>query len=128
MKAIWGSVLVGILVLGAGFLALSCKGKSNPAGPGGGGAADFTVNIRGFSGGTSYSPDTITVALGQTIAWHNSDAISHTATGDGVPLFDTGTVASGATSAAIHMNTSGTHTYHCTIHGLGMFGAVIVTP
>src|SRR2546428_13131677 len=106
MKPVWGSVLVGVLVLGAGFLALSCKGKSNPAGPGGG-TANVTINIVADAGSNSFSPNPATVTVGQTVAWHNVAGITHTSTANGVGLWDTGNIANGATSAPIHMNTTG---------------------
>ena len=40
-------------------------------------AAGHTVDIAGFA----FSPGTITVKVGDTITWTNSDAVSHTATG-----------------------------------------------
>jgi len=126
MKSRWIGALT--LVVAIGLVALSCKKDSNPAGPGGGVGADVTINIVGISGSSSYSPSPDTVTVGQTVSWHNIDGITHTATDNGTPIFDTGNVASGGTSTPIQMNTVGSHDYHCTIHGLSMTGTLVVKP
>ena len=96
-------------------LAVACGGY-NPTSPttqnnGGGGGASNTVTIAGFS----YSPNPVTVAVGNSLAFRNTDSVAHTATGDS-GSFDTGVIAPGATSNAITMSTAGDFTYHCQIH------------
>src|SRR6266849_699119 len=110
---IWGGALLVVLTLGVCLLGLSCKGKSNPAGPVG---ADMTIDILGNMGSSSFSPSTATVKVGQTVAWYNTDATTHRPVESGIALWDTQNIAGGATSAAIHMNTAGTFAYHCAIH------------
>ncbi len=88
--------------------------------------ANVTISIVGMNGSNSYSPNPGTVKVGQTVAWRNADAIPHTATAD-AGGFDTGTLAPGATSSAITMNTAGTFPYHCAIHGVTMVGTLTVT-
>ena len=56
-------------------------------------AADHAVSIAG----SSYSPANVTVAVGDTVTWTNSDQISHTATADG-GSFDTGPLGNGASA------------------------------
>ena len=85
---------------------------------------DVAVTIQGNNGSNSYAPNSVSMRVGQTIGWHNADSITHTATQDSGG-FNTGTLAAGATSAAMMMNTAGTFTYHCTIHP-GMVGTVNV--
>jgi plastocyanin len=74
----------------------------------------LTVTIKGGV----YSPNPVTVKVGQTVNWLNSDTIAHTATDPGV--FDIGSIA--PTSAhsdngdGVTFNTVGTFNYHCTIH------------
>ncbi len=110
-----------ILLAGTALLtSCSSSSNSNPAGPGGG--ADKTIDIVGNLSTSSYAPSPDTVLAGQTVAWHNSDAITHTGTGTG---FDTGGVGPGSTSRAFAMTTKGTFTYHCTIHP-GMTGTLVV--
>ena len=124
MKSRWIGAL--ILVLGIGLVALSCK-KSNPMGPGGGVGADVTINITGQMGSNSFSPSPDTVTVGQTVSWHNTDGTTHTSTGDGVSLWDTGNIGPGGTSSPIQMNATGSHGYHCSLHP-AMVGTLFVKP
>lgn len=87
-------------------------------------SADVTIGIQGDRGSQSYSPNPTTMRVGQTVAWHNGDAITHTATADAAG-FNTGSVTAGSTSAPVMMSTAGTFTYHCTIHP-GMIGTITV--
>ncbi len=115
---------LGILAVVAGIAsAMACGGSSSPSSPtvpnptpsggGGSGSADVTITINGMLGAQSYSPNPATVKVGQTVAWKNADAISHTATGSG---FDTGAIGSGQTSAPIKFSTAGSIDYHCSFH------------
>jgi plastocyanin len=76
-------------------------------------------------GSNSYSPNPVTVRVGQTVSWRNGDAVAHTATADG-GAFDTGSIAPGASSSPLAANTAGTFPYHCAIHGFVMTGTLIV--
>jgi plastocyanin len=73
-------------------------------------AADRAVKIDGFA----FSPPRITVAVGDTVTWSNSDAQSHTATADD-GSFDTGTIPGGRSGSAT-FSAAGTFAYHCKIH------------
>lgn len=73
-------------------------------------AANTGVDIAGFA----FAPQTVTVHVGDTVTWSNSDARSHTATADG-GSFDTGTIANG-TSKTVTFSTAGAFGYHCSIH------------
>jgi plastocyanin len=125
------SGLLALMALLAGsVIAYSCGGSSStsptPVGGGGGGGtpANMTITIAGMNGGNSYNPASASVKAGQTVAWHNGDVITHTATGNG---FDTGPVPPGGTSSAIMFSTAGTFGYHCSIHP-SMTGTLVVTP
>ena len=89
-------------------------------------AADVTITNVGMNGSNSYSPNPMTVKVGQTVAWRNADSLIHTATAD-AGGFDTGNIAAGATSSAIAMKTAGSFPYHCAIHGFTMTGTLTVT-
>ena len=73
-----------------------------------------------------FSPDTITVVIGQnnTVVWNNEDTGLHTATSDTSGVFDTGNIAPGA-SAMLTLTTPGTYTYHCIYHAW-MQGTIVV--
>ena len=85
---------------------------------------DVTINIAGNNGAQSYAPNPATARVGQTVAWMNTDSITHTATQD-AGSFQTGNIVAGTTSTPIMMNTAGTFTYHCSIHP-GMVGTLTV--
>ncbi len=61
-----------------------------------------------------FSPDTVTVKVGDSIKWTNSATLQHTATADD-GSFDTGLVDPGQ-GATVTFNNAGTFTYHCTPH------------
>jgi plastocyanin len=103
------SLLVGSLALAAALTLASGVAL----------AADQAVTIADFA----FSPQTVTVTVGDTVTWTNSDQIAHTATaGDG--SWDTGDIAQGQ-SAAITFSTAGTFAYICTPHPT-MTGTVVV--
>jgi plastocyanin len=73
-------------------------------------AADHAVDIAGFA----FSPQTITIAVGDTVTWTNADVQGHTATADD-DSFDTGTIGGNASKSAT-FSAAGTVAYHCKIH------------
>jgi plastocyanin len=82
-------------------------------------AADEDVTIAGFA----FSPETVTVSVGDTVTWTNNDGATHTATADDGE-FDTDNIAGGG-SESVTFDTAGTFAYHCEIHN-SMTGAVVV--
>jgi plastocyanin len=108
------------LGVGCGSSSTSPSGSTSAQGPG----IDFTININGDRGTSSYSPSPLTMRVGQVVNWHNLDSIEHTATLDGT--FDSGKIAAfSAHDDAVTMSKAGTFTYHCTIHP-GMVGTIVV--
>ena len=100
-----GAILAVVAAVGVGSVAL---------------AADHGVAIAGFA----FSPDSITIAVGDMITWTNNDGVGHTATADDAS-FDTGTIAAGSSKSATFA-TAGTFTYHCKIHP-AMAATIVVT-
>ncbi|TMG71349.1 MAG: hypothetical protein E6H81_03905 [Chloroflexi bacterium] len=82
-------------------------------------AATGAVTIQNFS----FSPTPITVRVGDTVRWTNSDPVGHTSTSD-TGIWNTGTLGTGA-SGSFTFTTAGTFAYHCTVHPT-MKGTVIV--
>ena len=74
------------------------------------GAAAGAVTIKNFS----FNPETLSVKVGQTVTWANSDTATHTVTADD-GSFDSGHVATGTTFQQTFTN-AGTFSYHCNIH------------
>lgn len=125
MKATHWSILA-CAVLAAVVAGCGGDDDENPMNPGGG-TPDVTINITGQNGSNSYNPSPDTVTVGQTVAWHNANGTTHTATVAGTGGFNTNNVGAGSTSAAIQMNTVGTFNYQCTIHP-AMTGTLVVKP
>jgi plastocyanin len=61
----------------------------------------------------AFGPADVTVAVGGTVTWTNTDNQAHTATSSG--NFDTGSIAAGA-SASVTFDAPGTFTYICSFH------------
>lgn len=80
-------------------------------------AADRTVTISGFA----YSPDPVTINVGDTVTWTNDDGQAHTATGSG---WNTGDLGNGE-SGSVTFQAAGTFQYMCGIHP-AMRGTVVV--
>lgn len=72
--------------------------------------ATDAVTVKNFT----YMSANLTINVGDTVTWTNTDSAPHTATSDS-PLFDTGTLTTGQ-SASFTFTTPGTFPYHCTIH------------
>jgi plastocyanin len=132
---IGGALLIAATAAGCGGSGSSGSSYSSPTSPtpvpsspapAPSGAVDVTITIVGMNGSNSYAPNPATVKVGQKVAWRNADSLAHTATADGF-AFDTGTIAPGATSNPITMNTAGSFPYHCAIHGFTMTGVLNVT-
>ena len=71
----------------------------------------------------SFSPATLTVAVGTTVTWTNNDNMTHTVTSD-ASGFDSGNITMGSKYSRV-FSAAGTFTYHCTIHPT-MKGTIIV--
>jgi plastocyanin len=119
-------VTAAALAFAAALLAAGCGGSgggTTPASPTSVGTntqTTVTITITGQNGRLAFTPNPATVAAGQLVVFKNNDVVTHHL------ILDDGTmqttdIAPGATSAAVSMGTSGSKTYHCTIHP-GMIG------
>lgn len=115
------------LLLAGALVAAGCGGgggstPTSPSTPSGGGgtAATVTITITGQGGTLAFSPNPATVSPGQLVVFKNNDKeVHHVMLDDGT--VQTPDIAPGATSAPVAMGTSGSKTYHCSIHP-GMVG------
>jgi plastocyanin len=79
-------------------------------------ATVWTVEISGMD----FVPQHLTIAPGDSVKWHNADAVPHQVksgtsyTFDG--KFSTALLGGGVTSAAVVFNTSGEFFYYCSVH------------
>jgi plastocyanin len=76
---------------------------------------------------SAFSPTPLTIAIGTTVTWKNTDSMNHTATADNSSAFkfDTGDIAAGATSGGVTFTQAGTFEYTCTYHP-SMHGKITV--
>ena len=77
------------------------------------------VDITGFA----FSPETLTISVGDTVTWTNKESATHTATADGGE-FDSGNLGNGDTFSHT-FTAAGTYTYYCKIH-TSMTATIIV--
>lgn len=106
------------------LLAAGCSSNSNSGSSGtttttttaaatGSAAAADTIVIQNFA----FSPATLTVAPGATVTVVNKDAVTHTLSSTAATrAFDTGDVASGASTTFHAPAKAGTYSYICLIH------------
>jgi plastocyanin len=76
-----------------------------------------------FLGSRAFVPGDLSVAVGTTVTWTNTDSTSHTSTSD-VPGWNSGIVGSGRTFS-FTFQAPGTFRYHCDVHP-SMVGTVVV--
>jgi len=118
----------GLALLVATLALAGCnKSKSNNpvvSGP----TANVSIVMNAFNmGANAYSPDPVTVSAGTTVIWKNNDSQTHTVTS--TTAGESYNMAIGAGSTGSHLfSSAGTFTYHCTVAGHTMNGAVIVNP
>ena len=90
-----------------------------PVGP----SSSVTIPVGAATlGRGAYTPDDLSVAVGTTVTWMNSDAVAHTSTSD-TPGWDSEIVAPGG-QFSFAFPTAGTFSYHCAIHP-GMIGTIV---
>src|SRR4051794_22410767 len=81
---------------------------------GGGAKAKKAASASVTMGDLFFSPASVTIAVGDTVTWHNTGQAPHNATGDG-GSFSTPTINHGE-SASHTFDSAGTFSYICTIH------------
>ncbi len=123
----WRQYVAAGVVLASALVAGGCGSDSaspTPSSGSGDGSAGSPITV--FITNSVYSPNPLTVRIGQYVNFKNNDNIQHSAT------FDNGTYESGnipplsAHDAPVAMSSAGTFGFHCRLHGEK--GSVVVTP
>lgn len=83
-------------------------------------AAEVQIIISDFA----FSPETLTIKVGDTVEFVNEDAIPHSGAREGKDAFDTEVLNQGQ-SKKITFSKPGEYTYNCSIHP-SMSGKIIV--
>ena len=84
-------------------------------------AATFTVEMKNFA----FDPARRTIALGDSVQWHNGSFSDHTSTANLFNLWHRNVASGGNTSLPVTFSRAGRFAYHCEIHG-SMRGSVKV--
>ncbi len=119
-----------VTLLLAGLYACGGGGASNAysTGPGSTGGTTGSANTTSIViKNIAYHPQFDTVAVGSTVSWANTDAITHTVTSDS-GVFNSGNITAGQTYKRT-FSTAGVFPYHCLYHGspgAGMYGILVV--
>jgi plastocyanin len=97
----------------------ACRGGDAPASPAATSHVDLPRSYR-------FAPAQISVPLGETVTWTNSDEFTHTVR----MLDDGGQVMKMAPGESVNFTftLAGTHRYECSLHPQNMKGSVTVTP
>src|ERR1700712_4243720 len=104
IPAIFGTIML--------FMIFSCsKSDSYMAPPAGDTSSVQKVNIQA----TQFNPATVTITVGATITWTNTDTDVHSIVTDDGTSFNSGNIAPGA-SVSFTPATNGTYNYHCGVH------------
>ncbi len=112
-------VLVGCSSAGTTTTTVPSGTPTTGGGAAGGGGATVEVKMEGMA----FSPQTVTIKVGDTVNWTNKDEAPHNAVAVD-KSWQTSTFATGE-SGSVTFTTAGTFPYICTIHP-NMTGTVIV--
>jgi plastocyanin len=88
-----------------------------------------TVHITGSATASyQFSPASLTVTVGTTVAWINGADVAHTTTSDSgsAVSWDSGAIPPSGGTYSVTFTHMGTFPYHCTYHAY-MHGTIIVT-
>jgi plastocyanin len=126
-RKIWAGAAVALTAM-AGGVGVQYAGADQPP------AAHVNAEGNAFTGGLQFAPKNVTVPVGASVQWTNTDAIvPHTATEDH-GLWDlSGTYGSpgpyqgfGPGESRQRVFEAGTHHYYCRVHPQQMHGVVAV--
>lgn len=119
-KLVIAIALIAVLAL-SGCVQSNPQGNSAPQPGNSGGTADAgTAEIQIIN--NAFFPAELTIAVGTTVKWTNSDRVPHTVTSAG--NFDSGTMQTGQ-SFSFTFGKEGSFDYSCSIHPQ-MKGKIIV--
>jgi plastocyanin len=119
-RGILPGLLLLVLILLLTVAVVGCGGTTTTTAGGGlvttssGPATTVTGGAQVDIKDLAFNPASVTVKVGETVTWTNSDSMTHTITGDNGE-FDSGDIASGKTFSFTFQN-PGTFAYHCSIH------------
>lgn len=116
------SVIILVILLIAGCTQTASSSENTTLESVQSGPASYNISIQNFA----FSPQTITLRIGDTVTWTNLDSAAHivASTVPNLPGFLSPSLANRATYSFTFI-ISGTYTYKCQIHP-SMTGTIIV--
>jgi plastocyanin len=91
--------------------------------------ADAATTFVSLAGNNVFTPQTVTIRVGDTVTWDNPDTAMHNVFSDDGITFSNGPPVAGPWTYSFTFTATGSFGYHCQLHGTpgtGMFGTVIV--
>lgn len=119
------TVMAALLAVAAGcYSSPSPEPTPTPTPAPGGSSSSVVIPVGAeFLGNRAFVPADLSITVGTTVTWMNTDSTSHTSTSNGAG-WNSGTVAPGR-QFSFAFQAAGTFPYRCTIHP-GMVGTVVV--
>ena len=116
-----------VLALMASALGVACSKGSEPTTGGSGSPASLQASIS--LSGLAFSPTTVTIGAGGTVAWSDDESVEHTVTAGTPDQPDASSFDAVLTDGKTFSHTfsaPGTYAFFCRRHPLNMQGQVIV--
>lgn len=104
------ALALALAACSSGSTAAPSAAASAPAATSGPATGGTAVTIANFA----FGPESLTIAVGDSVTWTNQDSAGHTVTADD-GSFKSGTLATGDTFSQT-FSAAGTYAYHCAIH------------
>lgn len=120
-----GAVLIAVAACGAQAAPSSSPSATQRVGSAGVSLGTPAVRVSATDQ-LRFSPATVSVRMGQIVAWSNTGTVMHTITFAAQPSLSDPALNPGATWE-IRFTATGSYPYSCTIHS-GMDGTVVVAP
>jgi plastocyanin len=116
--------LLALSACGGGSDKATSPGGNNGGSNNGGGNGSTSNQIS--VGDNFFDPPSTTLAPGTTVTWtwNGSGSVGHNVTFDNSAIGNSTTQTSGTFQKTF--NTAGTFNYHCTVHGTGMSGTIVI--
>lgn len=123
-RVVWG-LGIALVLTACGGGGYDTSGGNPP--PSGGTAQSVSIVPSAFNQqDNAFSPNPLTISVGDTVTWTNTDSTQHTVTSDAPDTeLDSGLISPNATYSHT-FTTAGTFNYHCSRSGHQMSGSIVV--
>jgi plastocyanin len=107
-------VVIVVVIAGVYVGTMNNNGGSNNGGNNGGNppVVENPVSIASFA----FTPNLITIHVGENVTWKNNDPFAHTVTNDGNSTFQFNHQLDAGSTFVLQFTQPGDYWYHCSIH------------